>query len=218
MSTQKTVTILPPNLQTVALRIIGSAPYVQNKFSAKSRAILMAKHEAGSTAKKGTKREPKNFTNLFNEAHHISEEGWIGIPAPAFRSAMIDACRLVGFKMTHAKLSVFAVADGYDVDDGTPLVKIIAPPPERHDSYVRNETGVVDIRPRPMWRKWEADVRVQYDADQFTLEDVMNLMMRAGAQVGIGEGRPNSKKSHGIGWGTFTIATEAQSEEKSHVA
>jgi hypothetical protein len=50
---------------------------------------------------------------------------------------------------------------------------------------------------------------VVYDADQFTLEDVSNLLARAGMQVGIGEGRPDSKMSAGMGWGTFRIAAES---------
>jgi hypothetical protein len=55
--------------------------------------------------------------------------------------------------MTLAKLSLFIEADGLDVIDGTPLVRIIAGEPERTDMHVRNATGVVDIRTRPMWRE-----------------------------------------------------------------
>jgi hypothetical protein len=35
---------------------------------------------------------------------------------------------------------------------------------------------------------------------------VTNLMQRVGLQVGIGEGRPDSRESAGLGWGTFAIA------------
>ena len=74
---------------------------------------------------------------------------------------------------------------------------------------VRNESGVCDLRPRPMWRKgWEAVVRVRFDGDQFTLIDVANLLLRAGMQVGIGEGRPDSRNSCGMGWGLFRLAEE----------
>lgn len=40
--------------------------------------------------------------------------------------------------------------------------------------------------------------------------DVANLMNRVGAQVGIGEGRPDSKNSAGMGWGLFSIETKTQ--------
>ena len=109
--------------------------------------------------------------------------------------------------MTLAKLCVTVIADGFDVDDGTPLVRITKGKPEYSEHVVRNETGVVDIRPRPMWQPgWEALVTIRFDADQFSQEDVANLMSRVGAQVGVCEGRPDSKKSAGMGWGTFTLA------------
>jgi hypothetical protein len=120
---------------------------------------------------------------------------------------MIDCCRLVGFKMTITKMTVFAEADGYDCTDGTPLVRITKGEPEYNEMPVRLASGVCDIHPRPMWRPgWEAIVRIRYDADQFTLMDITNLLMRVGMQSGIGEGRPFSKNSNGMGWGLFTIA------------
>lgn len=106
--------------------------------------------------------------------------------------------------MTQAKLAVFIVADGVDAVDGLPLVKINGTP-RQHTMYVRNETGVCDIRVRPMWSEWSIDLNVRYDADLFSSQDISNLLMRAGMQVGIGEGRPDSRESAGLGWGIFKI-------------
>lgn len=198
------VVIEPPKIGVASIRIVGIAPYVQHKFSKKAREQMMAKQRQGDQAKKERKREAKDFEQVYKDAMHVSREGWIGIPAPSFRNAMISACRLVGFKMTHAKLSVFIEADGFDVDDGTPLVRIIGEP-RVHESYVRNDTGVADIRWRPMWEKWSAVVRIRFDLNQFSAPDIVNLLARAGLQVGIGEGRPDSKNSAGMGWGIFEI-------------
>ena len=203
---EKHVAIPAPNFQTVEFVIQGTSPYVQNKFAQKAKNTMKAKQEAGSQGKKGMKREAKDFKVCYEGAMHKATAGWCGIPAPAFRNAMISACRVVGFKMTVAKLSVFIEADGYDVDDGTPLVKITKGTPVYHEAPVRNESGVCDIRARPMWREgWEAKVRVRFDLDQFSVEDVTNLMARCGSQVGIGEGRADSKKTCGIGWGAFLL-------------
>jgi len=203
----KHVAISAPNLQTAEFRLIGVAPYVQNKFSAKAREQMKSKQEAGPQANKGRKREAKDFKLCYEQAQHVSREGWHGIPAGSFRNAMISACRMVGFKMTHAKLSVFVEADGFDADDGTPLVRITKGKPHYHEMPVRNESGVCDIRARPMWDEgWEAKLRVRFDGDQFSVTDVANLLLRAGMQVGIGEGRPDSKASAGMGLGIFTIA------------
>jgi len=107
--------------------------------------------------------------------------------------------------MTRAKLAVFIEADDIDVVDGIPLVTLNGTP-EKVEHYVRNETGVVDIRVRAMFREWSIKLRVKYDADMFSLSDISNLLLRVGMQVGIGEGRPDGKKSAGMGWGTFRIA------------
>ena len=197
-------TITPPNLRVAEVTLRGTAPYVQHRFFKKGDIIKT--QEAGSTAKSKRKHPPRNFQKDYEESLHRSTEGWFGIPASAFRNAMIDSCRLVGFKMTHAKLSIFVMPDGLD-PDGYPLVRLDGTP-QRHDAYARNENGSVDIRARPMFRVWSCKLRIRFDADQFTLEDVMNLLERAGQQVGIGEGRPNSPNSFGLGWGTFTTVEE----------
>jgi len=198
------VTIKPANIQTAQFNITGTAPMVQARFSGKAMQAMMAKMALGSTANKSRTKPARDFDDDLEQAKHISVEGWQGIPASAFRQAMISACRLVGFKMTLAKLSVFVQADGFDRIDGIPLIQFEGKP-ERTEMAVRNATGVADIRIRPMWRQWTSKVRVAYDADQFTLEDVTNLMSRVGLQVGIGEGRPDSRDSAGLGWGTFKL-------------
>ena len=196
------VTIKPANIQTVVFNIRGTAPLVQARFSKKAE--LMAKMAEGSTAKNRRERKARDYEQEMKDAMHVSSEGWQGLPAPAFRAAMISACRLVGFKMTLAKLSVFVEHDGIDALDGLPLIKFDGTP-EINTMHTRNATGVVDVRSRPMWREWSAKVRIRYDADQFSVTDDSNLMQRVGMQVGIGEGRPDSRSSAGLGWGTFEL-------------
>ncbi len=203
------VTITPPKFQTLAIRITGTAPLVMNRFPQKAIDQMKDKQAAGDRAKKGAKRDPKDFEACYRDAQHYSKEGWVGIPAPAFRNAAIDACRLAGFKMTFAKLTLFVEADGFDKLDGTPLVRITKGEPHYCEHAVRNDSGVADIRPRAMWDEgWEAIVRVRFDADQFSTSDVVNLFARVGQQVGILEGRPFSKNSAGQGWGLFEIRNE----------
>ena len=197
--------IAPPRFLVATFKINGTAPYVSNKFSGEAREMMKAKQEAGSQAnKKKGQREGKDFDKCARESVHQMADGGYGIPASSFRQACISACRIVGFKMTLAKLAIFVMADGIDSDDGSPLVRIEGDP-KRVDSLVRNETGVADIRPRMHFDHWSATLRVRYDADLFTDIDVRNLLERVGVQVGIGAGRPDSKMSCGQGWGTFEI-------------
>jgi len=201
-----TISIQPPNFQQATVRLVGTSPYVSNKFSARARSALMETQMAGSQSKKGKKREPKNFEERWRESAHLSTDGWYGMPASSIRNAMISACRTVGFRMTLAKLSLFVDHDGLDVDDATPLLKIIGEP-KRRDRNVRLATGVIDIMTAAVWDQWEIEAVLRWDADQFSAGDVINLLSRAGQQVGVGAGRPDSKMSNGMGWGTFRVAT-----------
>ena len=187
------------------MTLVGATPLMQAKFSEKAKQAMRAKMMAGSTAAKGQKRKPRDFDDDFRQAQHRTKEGWIGVPASAIRNACIDACRMAGFKMTFAKMSIFVDHDGLDETEGTPLIRLDAKEPERMERAVRNDSGVADLRVRPFWREWKLHVRVKFDTDQFDRESVVNLLMRAGIQVGIGEGRPFSKESNGLGYGTFTV-------------
>jgi hypothetical protein len=200
------IKISAPKFTVLTVDIEGASPFMQLRFSQKAKEGMMGKMAEGTTARGKKVRAARDFDEDLRQAQYISTEGWNGIPASAFRNASIDVCRMVGFKMTHAKMSIFIEADGFDTYDGTPLVKLQSPaPPERTDMAVRNATGVADIRIRPMWRQWSVRLRVRFDEDQFTATDVINLLSRAGLQCGVGEGRPYSKSSNGMGMGMFTV-------------
>jgi hypothetical protein len=199
------VTISAPNFKVAEIKIVGTSPYVQLRFSEKAKQGLLTKMAEAQT-KKGKKRDPRVYEDEFKNAMYETKEGWRGIPSSAFRKAMVSACRLVGYKMTLAKLSVFVIEDGIDIHDGYPLTKIITGKPEMCQHAVRNATGVADVRTRAMWREWSAKLRIRYDADQFNQSDIANLVARVGEQVGIGEGRPDSRESCGMGWGLFKLA------------
>jgi len=201
---RRQATISAPNLRVARFTLVGVAPYVQLRFSEKARASIRKTMEEGQRSKKGKKREPRDYKAEFLASMYSTAEGWRGIPAAAFRNAAISACKIVGFHMTKAKLSLFIVPDGFDAGDGTPLVKIEGEP-EHYEASVRNATGVIDLRVRAMWREWRMALNIKYDADQFSETDIANLLMRVGEQVGVGEGRPDSKSSCGMGFGLFRM-------------
>lgn len=210
LKTDTIAEVLPANILTAAFRIRGTAPLVQHRFWKKAE--MMTAMATAAVDKKSAKatRKVRDYEQEFQDAQHITADGWNGVPCAAFRSAMIDACRTVKLVMTRSKMAVFVVPDGFDVRDGTPLSRIVSGSPEAFTASVRNDNGSVDIRVRPMWREWEVDVRCQWDADMISASSVLNLLDRAGRQVGVGEGRPYSKDGCGQGWGTFTIVTEGQ--------
>ena len=169
---------------------------------------MRASQLAGSTGKQAKKiRQPKDFKACYEGAMYRPADGdWYAIPATSIKAAMISACRLVDFKMTHGKECFQILADGYDSDEHMPLIRMTKGKPKVFEQALRNSNGGADLRVRPLWEAgWEAIVRIRIDNDIFTVQDAANLLMRAGMQVGIGEGREASRKCSGIGWGAFCI-------------
>ncbi len=208
-ATTQSVNITPPNIQTAVFTIAGTAPLVIHRFSAKAKGMMLDKMKEGSTAKKGKKREPLDEEATFNASRYISKEGWDGFNVASIRCAIISACRLVGFKMTLAKLSVFVESDGVDkLEPQFGLIKILNAKAVMQQDIARVETGQAYVCIRAAYHGWKAKIRIKFDADQFTVQDISNLLSRVGTQVGIGEGRPDSKNSAGMGWGTFEITNE----------
>lgn len=207
---EETCIITPPKFGVTDFYIEGAAPLVVERFSKKAE--LMAKMAEGKSAGSKKNRDARDYDKEAEEARYRSAENWEGMNAAAFRAAMISACRLVGFKMTLAKLSTFIEADGYDKNDGVPLVRIYGES-QVYTAHTRNATGVVDVRSRPMYRNWAARLRVRYDMDQFKMADVLNLVSRCGMQVGIGAGRPDSKASAGCGFGLFNVVPTDREKE-----
>jgi hypothetical protein len=203
---ETTITIEPLNEATAHVRIVGTAPLMMHAFWKKAE--LEMRHREGGKSK--SKKDARDFEAEAEQAKHKSSDGWVGFPASAFRAALISACRLAGVKMTQAKLGIHVEADGIDAIDFSPLVKLYSEEePQTPIMAVRNADLSVDLRCRPVWSpgKWSFNLRVRFDKSFISANGLINLLSRAGKQVGIGEGRPDSKKSGGLGYGLFTIDT-----------
>jgi hypothetical protein len=135
---------------------------------------------------------------------HVSQKVGYGIPCTALRGAMIQSCRLTEVDMIKAKMCIFILEQGIDSENLEPLIKIQGEP-RMHVERVTIGQGKTDLAARGMFENWSAEFEIEWDDDFFKAQDVMNLLTRAGRQVGIGAGRPLSKMSGGTGKGTFKV-------------
>jgi hypothetical protein len=211
------IEIKPPNFLIAEFEIIGTAPFVANKFAEEAKQQMRDAMALGGKAKarkKAEERPPKDFQKDYEGSMHKAKDAdWYGIPATAFKAAIVRACSHVGIEMTRAKQCLFLVQDGFGEDGTTPLMRITHGKPEYFEAYVNNANGSPDIRARGSWPPgWRCTLRIKYDADSFTPSTIANLIVRAGISIGVGAGRPFSSHSCGMGWGTFELYDKEEAE------
>lgn len=205
------IRIAPLRRAILTVPIVGVTPLKVLRFSKKKQDTVRETQAAGSQAGSKRKRPPKDFEREYEEAKYLCTQTlngkpvtWLGLNASGIRNGCIETCRVAGFVMTKAKMSIKCLQDGFDDLDATPLVRITGEP-EMVVDPVRNASGVMDLRARVMFREWGMRVRLWFDEDQFSPSDVLNLMIRVGEQNGLGEGRPNGTNGYGTGNGVFSV-------------
>lgn len=200
--------VIPPLRETaisVVIENIDDSPLVIHNFDQK---LLINKPGPKS------KRTPRDPEEKFQKARYVDEvEGWDGFPAIGFKAAMVGACRYVNMTMTEAKGLFFVMPDGIDKSSRKAIVKVEGDGPHLREDYVRLQTGVADLAYRPEFRKWKTNLRIRFNPDLISDQSIVNLLNFAGHYVGVGEGRPQSRKSCGQDWGRFRVVTHALKED-----
>jgi hypothetical protein len=199
---EDTVRVLRPVVRTITvpIRAFQGVPLVENKFSEKAMRQMADKQQhktAGPRKAKDPEECFRGAMHLMPGAKATDTHPDVGFPAGGFRKAMIAAAPMVGLKRPTVKGAVFVVAD----EGG--LVRIHYKKVAMREDAVRNESGVADLRYRPEFVDWWAEVRVQHDESLISADQVVNLMHRAGFSIGIGEGRPEKEGE----WGRWQVMT-----------
>lgn len=183
---------------TVEVDVEGISPLICHRWSEKARTMMRDKQ----MGKAVTKKAPKDPETDFHGSLYHLEGGGYGMPATAFKSAIVDGARQFdGLTMEAMKRSIFVEGEGSEQ-----LVQIVGEPVMRED-FTRNETGVADIRYRGEFWPWSATLTVVYNTAFLAPESVVNLIDAGGMLSGIGEWRPSSKKARNGSYGRFRVVT-----------
>lgn len=193
------VEIKPLNKVTAIIKIKGTSPLIVHQFAEKSIRMIEEKQQRATKTKKHDLRNPEEE---FNGARHLNELGQDCFPSDGIKAAVVRAGQLCGIPMTQSR-QMFTIT----APDGNNLTPIISEPPIMRKDIVRIAGGTADVRYRPEYKNWAIMLRVVFDADNITLEQVANLINRAGSFVGIGEWRILGKSSSGT-YGAFEVATD----------
>jgi hypothetical protein len=187
------IEITPVSIKVVQLTVVGLEPLVMHQFGEKARKIMLD----AQMGKKAKKREAKSPVDCYQDSRYLDDQGRDCIPAAAFKRAGVSAARYCrGAKMTELKGAFF-------VKGNLIPIEYSGDEPIMREDVVRLQSGVCDIRHRPEYPAgWSAQLRIEYIADQISLESLVNLLAVAGRCVGIGEMRPEKA---GLQFGTFEV-------------
>ena len=178
---------------TVQIESWPGSSLIMHRFGEKARKQIADKQAQKANAP----RKKRNPQAEYRDAFHRLPDGTPGIPSAAFKGAILDAAAsLAGMTRPKVARAIFIVGE---------LVPIVGEP-QRRDDYGRINNGMsIDLRYRPEFPEWSADVPIDYDADQISVEQITNLMQRAGFSSGVLDWRPSAPFNKTGNHGRFRV-------------
>lgn len=191
------VEVVEFSIRQVTIPIIGISPLIIHAWSEKSKKMIADK-QVGKA--KNKKHEIRNPEEDFEQAKHISADGWEGLPAAAVKAAMIRGAKMVGMVMKDTQAAFFVNADC----EATQLVRIHGESRMRTD-MVRVGMGAADIRYRPEYPEWYIELNIDFNEGLISIDQLHQIVKAAGYGNGLGEMRPEKGK---FNYGRFKLANE----------
>ncbi len=201
MAKQTTVEVIEFAIREVVVPIIGISPLITHAWS--SKAIKMIKDRQDKKAG-NKKHELRDQEEEYEMGKHKSPLGWEGFPASGFKASMIRGAKMIGMVMKDTQTGFFIKANCEE----TQLVKINGESRLRTD-MVKVGMGASDIRYRPEYVNWSAELTVEFNAGVLSVSQIFQLVKAAGYGCGIGEMRPGSTK---FNYGRFRLSGEQDGE------
>jgi len=189
-------------LQDCIITLKGDSPLICNKWSEKAKQEIRDKQ---MKIAKAAGREAKDPDKCFRDSLYQMPNGKdYGFPAIAFKAAAVNACsHIEGLTKVSARGSFHIPCD---------LIKIQGKPVMRED-MVCVGMGAADLRYRGEFTEWQAEVPVRYNANAWSIEQLINVFNVAGFASGVGEWRPQKNGNFGM----FKVTNVTKIERKKEV-
>lgn len=191
------VEVVEFSIRQVTIPIVGISPLIVHAWSEKSKKMISDKQAGKAKNKKHDIRQPEEE---YEAAKHRSVSDWEGFPAAGFKAAMIRGAKMIGMVMKDTQQAFFINADCEE----TQLVRIHGESRMRTD-MVRVGMGASDIRYRPEYPDWYAELNIEFNEGIISIDQIHQLVKAAGYGCGVGEMRPEKGK---FNYGRFKLANE----------
>ena len=189
------VGLKPLKVGTCKITIRGLSPLIVHAWGKKALEEMLTSQQMTKEEKKKAKekRKAKDPQSDFEQARYIIDKH--SFPTIAVKKAMVDAGYVLGISRAVVRQAVFIVGDYFEI---------------KHSACVMREDTVrvgpfgnrqADLRYRPEYQGWSADLEFRFRYDMIDQEQLVALLQNAGFSVGLGEWRPQKDGQ----FGTFEV-------------
>ncbi len=190
-----------PKIDTMEVPIRGTSPLIVHNWSEKSKKEMRDKQQKKATKAREARDPDAEYkaTLYYHPDSPIMEPGKDAIYAfksIAFKLSMVRAAKILGIPMTETRL-LFMIPGEFVKIDGEP---------RKREDMVRLNGKTADLRYRAEFPEWKTVLPFSYERDLISAEQIINLVIRAGFSVGVGEWRPECDGD----FGCFEIDEEAE--------
>lgn len=208
---QKVIEIPELNQVEMSVWIVGTSPLLTHRMGDDQIQAMEEKKQGVVT--KAT-RDKKNPAKLFENSQYKNsplnnyKNGAHLMPSISIKKAMVNSARSIQDKklpMTFLRGAFYVVG---------PFFEIVTPnEPKMYSHLGLTKSKTLDQRYMAMYDPWKANLRIRYDPDLLTDQQILLLIRKAGRHVGIGALRIETEG--GKDFGLFDISTEDEISIKS---
>jgi hypothetical protein len=188
---EQKIIVQPIKLGVMKIKVgsIDGSTLITHRLTEEAVSNFMGREEG-----KTVKRKIRDYDQEYESCFYYTEKKKYGFPSSGFMKSILDACVPLNIPKTQIKRAVRLLGNVYELKYDEVNRRVDNP---RRSG--RNSTP--DTRHRPEFVNWSCELMIQYDTNQISPEQIINLINQAGFSVGIGDwrpGAPNSSGTHGM--------------------
>ncbi len=191
----KAITIKAIKVAQITVPIKGKTPLLMDKFPDEAKNDILAKQSGVSKANKKKIRDTKEEVL---SAIHTDSKGNVAFPSFGFKKGMMESTSFVGDKFFSKKL----VSGSVKIIANDSLIPIKF----KKQDILEHSVGC-NTKFNPQFHDWSCELKIQYDENNISAQDIITLLNYAGFYCGVGSWRP---KSGGGGSGEFGMYEVSQ--------
>jgi hypothetical protein len=193
MAKQEVMNFKPLEIGTIKVKVIGTSPYMPEPMD---MAVLEKYNKIKS--KQNYTKDDISEEEKVKAKFYYTQEGELGIPTRAFYNAMIRASSYL-----------FDIKQGgmRNIKEGVTIVGDVLPLKFKKQDVLTHwgRTSGMKGSPRKIMRNafydWSVDLEIQFNQNNLSVEQIVNVLNWAGFHIGVGAFRKEKTGN----FGAFTV-------------